>query len=91
MSWSLGSSVFGLLLRKYAPNDTYEVWKLGNCVRVDGTLMGIDDKSKGLIPEWKRGQFSLLFHGEYSAEGKSKVCNLPRAHASCEECSCRQC
>ncbi len=25
VSWQLGSSVFGLLLRKYAPSDTYQV------------------------------------------------------------------
>ena len=32
-------------------------------MRVDGSLMGIDEKSSGLIPEWKRGHFSLLFDG----------------------------
>ncbi len=32
-------------------------------MRVDGSLMGIDDKSSSLIPEWKRGHFSLLFDG----------------------------
>ena len=32
-------------------------------MRVDGSLMGIDDKSAALIPEWKRGHFSLLFDG----------------------------
>ena len=32
-------------------------------MRVDGSLMGIDDKSGALIPEWKRGHFSLLFDG----------------------------
>ncbi len=25
VTWQLGSSVFGLLLRKYAPSDTYQV------------------------------------------------------------------
>lgn len=25
--------------------------------------MGIEDKNAGLIPEWKRGHFSLLFDG----------------------------
>lgn len=73
ISWELGSSMFGYLLRRYAPSDTYEVWKLGNAVRVDGTLMGVEDNSKSLLPEWKRGQFSLLFHSAYTMEGKSKV------------------
>ena len=35
-------------------------------MRVDGSLMGIDDKSAALIPEWKRGHFSLLFDGAAS-------------------------
>lgn len=40
-----------------------QVWKKGTRMRVDGSLMGIDDKSAALIPEWKRGHFSLLFDG----------------------------
>ena len=32
-------------------------------MRVDGSLMGIDDKANTLIPQWKRGHFSLLFDG----------------------------
>ena len=32
-------------------------------MRVDGSLMGIDDKSTSLLPHWKRGHFSLLFDG----------------------------
>lgn len=63
LSWELGSSFFGVILRRYAPHDTYQVWKRGVQVRVDGTLMGIDSKSSSLIPQWKRGQFSLLFDG----------------------------
>lgn len=55
----------GLLLRKYAPHDTYTIWKVGNKLRVDGSLMGIDTKS--LVPEWKRGHFSLVVDG--SPEG----------------------
>ena len=40
-----------------------QVWKKGTYLRVNGTLMGMDDKSTTLIPEWKRGSFSLLFDG----------------------------
>ena len=61
MSWELGSNYFGYLLRKVAPNDTYDVYKFGNRIRVDGTLMGVEDKAKSLIPEWKRSHFSVLF------------------------------
>jgi len=39
------------------------VWKRGSQVRVDGTLMGVDKESAGLLPSWKRGAFSLLFDG----------------------------
>ncbi len=33
----------------------------GGRIRVDGSLMGIDDHSPSLVPEWKRGHFSLLY------------------------------
>ena len=39
------------------------MWKRGTCMRVDGSLMGIDDKAGTLLPTWKRGHFSLLFDG----------------------------
>jgi hypothetical protein len=64
-----------MLLRKYAPHDTYTIWKVGDKLRVDGSLMGIDTKS--LVPEWKRGHFSLIVDG--SAEG------LAAAAAAAEE------
>lgn len=28
---------------------------------MDGTLMGMDEDSKKMIPQWRRGHFSLLF------------------------------
>lgn len=30
-------------------------------MRVDGTLMGMDEETKKMIPQWRRGHFSLLF------------------------------
>lgn len=45
------------------PTCGMQVWKKGNLMRVDGSLMGIDDKAGTLIPQWKRGHFSLLFNG----------------------------
>ena len=30
-------------------------------MRVDGTLMGMDEDSKKMIPQWRRGHFSMLF------------------------------
>ena len=71
MRWEFGSSVFGPVVRAYAPSDTYDISKKGVCVRVDGTLRGIDEErdekgaSKGgLLPKWRRGAFSILFLGE---------------------------
>jgi hypothetical protein len=68
LEWQLGSSLPGLsmLLRRYAPHDTYTVWKVGDRLRVDGSLMGLDTSSN-MIPEWKRGHFSLIVDG--SPEG----------------------
>lgn len=64
-----------MLLRKYAPHDTYTIWKVGDKLRVDGSLLGVDTKS--LVPEWKRGHFSLIVDG--SPEG------LAAAAAAAEE------
>lgn len=129
LAWQLGSPLFGLLLKHYAPSDTYKIWKVrrhqsrrgcaelidclrgmtvtadpgrhppavpvgsatgtclvqlctalgvhmhryinasctapqvGNRLRVDGTLMGVEEKKRTLIPRWKRGHFSLLVNG----------------------------
>lgn len=30
-------------------------------MRVDGTLMGMDEDVKRMIPQWRRGHFSMLF------------------------------
>ena len=40
-----------------------QVWKKGARLRVDGTLMGVEEEGASLIPRWKRGHFSLLFDG----------------------------
>eukprot|EP00891_Asterochloris_glomerata_P003431 jgi/Astpho2/3431/Aster-07031 len=65
INWQLGSAVFGLLLRRYAPHDTYTIWKRGTRLRIDGSWMGVDEESTSMIPEWKRGHFSLLFDGGF--------------------------
>ncbi|KAG2426558.1 hypothetical protein HXX76_011783 [Chlamydomonas incerta] len=63
LKWELGSGMpgVGALVRRYAPHDTYTLWKKGGRIRVDGSLMGVDDGSASLVPGWKRGHFSLLY------------------------------
>ncbi len=43
IKWELGSPLFGILLRRMAPHDTYTIWKYKSLLRVDGSLMGIQD------------------------------------------------
>ena len=31
------------------------MWKRGLRVRVDGSLVGVDKESAGMLPQWKRG------------------------------------
>lgn len=33
LAWQLGSPLFGLLLKHYAPSDTYHIWKVGGGLR----------------------------------------------------------
>lgn len=117
MRWELNSSVpgVGLLLSRYAPHDTYTIWKRvrlgaqqvqqgcaaglpgmpalsfrravatfslfllliacvrpspaqGSQIRVDGSLMGVREAGQSLLPEWKRGHFSLLYNGAGGGE-----------------------
>eukprot|EP00210_Caulerpa_lentillifera_P000558 g539.t1 len=79
LNWQLGSPVIGYLLRKFAPHDTYKIYKTGCKIRVDGNLMGIAKNSKALIPEWRRGKFSLLFDGS-----KTKSCIFLAFHETKE-------
>ena len=57
LRWELGSSLFGLLLRRYAPSDSYTLHKAGLRLRVDGELRGLDPRSRSVLPRWKRGPF----------------------------------
>lgn len=49
--------------------------QVGNRLRVDGTLMGLDEGGrKAFIPRWKRGRFSLLVNGgARAAEAKQRL------------------
>ena len=64
LEWKLGSPVFGILLKKFAPSDVYKMYKKGLKLRIDGTLRGLDSSSlsssHSLLPSWSRGLFSLI-------------------------------
>ena len=71
LRWEFGSPIFSILLKKFAPSDTYRITKVGTYIRVDGTLRGLDEEMAGeetsgdvgrggIIPKWKRGPFSII-------------------------------
>uniref|UniRef100_A0A1D2AFP4 Ankyrin repeat domain-containing protein n=1 Tax=Auxenochlorella protothecoides TaxID=3075 RepID=A0A1D2AFP4_AUXPR len=66
LKWDLGSGMFGVILRQFAPDDTYTITKLGSRLRIDGSLMGLDRGAGGVLPRWRRGAFSLLIDAEPS-------------------------
>ncbi|OWK14603.1 ANKRD13B [Cervus elaphus hippelaphus] len=45
-------------LRQICPSDTYKVWKSGQNLRVDTTLLGFDHMT------WQRGNRSFIFRGQ---------------------------
>lgn len=46
------------LVSRICPSDTYRVWKSGQCLRVDTTLMGFEQMT------WQRGNRSFIFRGQ---------------------------
>ena len=80
VKWRVDSPVLGPLVRRYAPSDTYTVWKRGSDLRVDSTLVGVDDDGHADSAEggshggwrWRRGRLSVLFRGS-SAPGESAL------------------
>jgi len=57
LQWALGSPLFGIILRRYAPCDTYSLTKVGHALRIDGSLRGVDHTSHSALPQWKHGPF----------------------------------
>lgn len=55
------------LVSKVCPSDVYRVWKRGESLRVDTTLLGFEHMT------WQRGRRSYIFKGD----GR---CHLPRGH-----------
>jgi ankyrin repeat domain-containing protein 13 len=53
VKWSFTSWV--PLISRFCPNDTYKIWKKGNAIRIDSSLIGFENMS------WLKGRITYLF------------------------------
>uniref|UniRef100_A0A673I8B1 Ankyrin repeat domain-containing protein n=1 Tax=Sinocyclocheilus rhinocerous TaxID=307959 RepID=A0A673I8B1_9TELE len=69
------------LVSRICPSDTYRVWKSGQCLRVDTTLMGFEQMT------WQRGNRSFIFRGQDSSAMVMEV-DHDRQLVFCETLPC---
>lgn len=55
------------LVSKMCPSDVYRVWKRGESLRVDTSLLGFEHMT------WQRGRRSFIFKGQGELRGRGAV------------------
>lgn len=59
------------LVSKMCPSDVYRVWKRGESLRVDTTLLGFEHMT------WQRGRRSFIFRGQGEPDGGAYLFHCP--------------
>ena len=66
MKWDF-ESAFIPLVSKFAPSDSFKIWKKGNAIRLDYSLVGFKNLKT------KRRKMTLLYNPKMAVESKKVV------------------